>query len=429
MKYDIFISYRREGGYDTAKHLNDLLVRDGYKVSFDIDTLRSGDFDKQLLTRIDECKDFILIVDAHAFDKTIDSNFDPQKDWLRCELAYALKQKKNIIPIFLSGVTGFPTDLPSDVADVVKKNGPEYNRYHFNAFYSDLKKRFLKSKRKGRFVGFAIVFVIVIFGGIALLMRNPNPPPSHPFGVHFYMQQNNDDFYYMDAKLHAIVDGVDHLVELNDDADIPLCIILEDTIDVDGDGDKEALITNVQACGGNGIGYCYFIVKYKGNGYFSVSENMGSNASNIEIETWNGQTSFVVLNTLPNHRQEKLRYVYENGQIKLVESLMLAYQSIENEIKSSDFHNGRENDTISLNYDLNSDGSIDTISCSYWERWDLMFVEIHWNNGTVQEYHTGFSRIGVLTSKTNGVFDIIADENTIIKWNGEKYIDPRDILE
>ncbi len=24
-KYDIFISYRREGGYDTAKHLNDLL--------------------------------------------------------------------------------------------------------------------------------------------------------------------------------------------------------------------------------------------------------------------------------------------------------------------------------------------------------------------------------------------------------------------
>lgn len=24
--YDIFISYRREGGYDTAKHLNDLLL-------------------------------------------------------------------------------------------------------------------------------------------------------------------------------------------------------------------------------------------------------------------------------------------------------------------------------------------------------------------------------------------------------------------
>ena len=61
MKYDVFISYRREGGYDTAKHLNDLLVRDGYNVSFDIDTLRNGDFDTQLLDRIEQCKDFILI--------------------------------------------------------------------------------------------------------------------------------------------------------------------------------------------------------------------------------------------------------------------------------------------------------------------------------------------------------------------------------
>lgn len=72
MKYDIFISYRREGGYDTAKHLNDLQVRDGYRVSFDIDTLRNGDFDSQLLERIDQCKNFILIVNQHAFGRTLD---------------------------------------------------------------------------------------------------------------------------------------------------------------------------------------------------------------------------------------------------------------------------------------------------------------------------------------------------------------------
>ena len=65
--FDIFISYRRQGGYDTAKHLNDLLVRDGYRVSFDIDTLRNGDFDVQLLNRIDQCEDFILIVDEKAY--------------------------------------------------------------------------------------------------------------------------------------------------------------------------------------------------------------------------------------------------------------------------------------------------------------------------------------------------------------------------
>ena len=81
MKYDVFISYRREGGYDTAKHLNDLLIRDGYRVSFDIDTLRSGNFDTQLLDRIEQCKDFILIVDQHCFDRTLDPDFEPEKDW------------------------------------------------------------------------------------------------------------------------------------------------------------------------------------------------------------------------------------------------------------------------------------------------------------------------------------------------------------
>jgi len=144
--YDIFISYRREGGYDTAKHLNDLLTRDGYKVSFDIDTLRSGDFDTQLFDRIDNCKDFILIVDKNAFVRTLNPSYDPQKDWMRCELSQALKKGKNIIPIFLTGINGFPEGLPDDIAGVVTKNGIEFNRSYFDAFYDDLKKRFLISK-------------------------------------------------------------------------------------------------------------------------------------------------------------------------------------------------------------------------------------------------------------------------------------------
>ena len=137
--YDIFISYRRDGGFETAKHLNDLLVRDGYTVSFDIDTLREGDFDDTLLRRIDQCVDFILVVDKHTFDRTLDLEFDPKKDWLRTELAYALKLRKNIIPVLLSGVNGFPTNLPEDVADVATKNGPEYSKTYFDEFYRRLK--------------------------------------------------------------------------------------------------------------------------------------------------------------------------------------------------------------------------------------------------------------------------------------------------
>lgn len=137
--YDIFISYRRKGGFETAKHLNDLLIRDGYTVSFDIDTLREGRFDNALLRRIDQCTDFILIVDEHAFDRTLDPHFDSTKDWLRIELAYALKIKKNVIPILLSEVENFPTNLPEDITVVSKYHGPKYQIEYFDNFYEKLK--------------------------------------------------------------------------------------------------------------------------------------------------------------------------------------------------------------------------------------------------------------------------------------------------
>ena len=168
MKYDVFISYRIEGGYETAKHLNDLLVRDGYRVSFDIDTLRNGDFDTQLLERIEQCKDFILIVDAHAFDRTLDPTFDPQKDWVHRELAHALKYKKNIIPVFLYNVSTFPEGLPNDISEVTTKHGPEYNKYYFNDFYIKLKEDFLLTKRhSNRWLFFFILLLILLcVGGV-----------------------------------------------------------------------------------------------------------------------------------------------------------------------------------------------------------------------------------------------------------------------
>lgn len=148
MSYDIFISYRRNGGFETAKHISDLLVRDGYTVSFDLDTLREGSFDSQLLSRIDECTDFIIIIDRHAFDRTLDPTFNPEMDWMRRELAHALRQNKVIIPILLSGAH-FPDSLPEDIRNVIYKNGPEYSQGYFDAFYQKLKS-FLHSKPSER---------------------------------------------------------------------------------------------------------------------------------------------------------------------------------------------------------------------------------------------------------------------------------------
>ncbi len=144
--YDIFISYRRAGGWETAKHLNDLLTRDGYSVSFDIDTLREGPFDKALLERVRRCVDFVLVVDPHCFDRTLEGT-PKNEDWLRVELSEALRLEKNIIPVLLAGAS-FPKGLPADIANVTIQNGPQHSIQYFEAFYDKLKAFFHSHPRR-----------------------------------------------------------------------------------------------------------------------------------------------------------------------------------------------------------------------------------------------------------------------------------------
>lgn len=155
--FDIFISYRRQGGFEVAKHIKDLLERDGYSVSFDIDNLGKGNFNEKLLDRISKCKDFILILDAHVFDREADEfkkgSNEGHEDWLIKEIAQALKAKKNIIPVMLDGFTEFPKQLPDEIKDVRYKNGPKYDRDYFDAFYERLKNFFNEGPRGYEDVG------------------------------------------------------------------------------------------------------------------------------------------------------------------------------------------------------------------------------------------------------------------------------------
>lgn len=138
-KYDIFISYRRVGGEYTAKILRDRLEELGYKVFFDVESLRSGDFNTKLYSVIDECKDFLLILSPDALDRC-----ENQDDWVRCEVEHALQEKKNVIPIMLRGFS-FPQTLPGSIEALRYKNGLEANTQFFDAFIDRLR-QFLLSK-------------------------------------------------------------------------------------------------------------------------------------------------------------------------------------------------------------------------------------------------------------------------------------------
>ena len=138
MRIQVFISYRRDGGLETARQLHALL-KDSYEVFFDKESLRSGTFDDKIEYAISQCTDFLLVLSGNIFDR-----FEEEGDWIFRELMLALQQEKNIIPVFLPDFR--KQDSGNPVIDTVMR----YNgiSYALNDEFEITLGDFLKSNKK-----------------------------------------------------------------------------------------------------------------------------------------------------------------------------------------------------------------------------------------------------------------------------------------
>ena len=113
-KYDIFISYRRDGGKEWARMLSLELERLGYSVFLDFDELKDGIFDKRIMNAIESAPIFMVILSPHSLDRCVNED-----DWVRREIEYAISHSRHFVPINPDCTfTGFPEDLPDGL-----KNG------------------------------------------------------------------------------------------------------------------------------------------------------------------------------------------------------------------------------------------------------------------------------------------------------------------
>lgn len=124
---DIFISYRREGGYAMARLLYECFHNAGLSVFLDLEELRAGQFNEKLYEAIDNCENFILVLPPNSLDRC-----EAENDWLRLEIEHAIKQKKNIIPIMMVGFN-FPEKLPPSLQVLPFFNGVQSSREYFDA--------------------------------------------------------------------------------------------------------------------------------------------------------------------------------------------------------------------------------------------------------------------------------------------------------
>lgn len=179
-KYDIFISYRRDGGIDSAVALQSTLKHMHYRVFLDVDSMHTGRFDTTLLERIKECQDFLLILSPGALTRCKDEN-----DWVRREIEYAISLKKNIIPIICDGggvAERLNAELPESLASLPLYNVLEMNLVQLQAM-TDLLRSSLTAKphnsARGAAIGavIAVLVCIIVFGAGSYIKANSSVYP------------------------------------------------------------------------------------------------------------------------------------------------------------------------------------------------------------------------------------------------------------
>lgn len=142
--YQIFISYRRDGGDAMAGRLADRFTALGYKVFYDVDSMRAGTFNEQILDAIGQCNDFLIVLPPNALDRCVNAD-----DWVRKELSFALEHKKNIIPIMMRGFE-FPATLPEDIDNVRNMEGVLATSEYFDAVVQRIESLLLSRKKENK---------------------------------------------------------------------------------------------------------------------------------------------------------------------------------------------------------------------------------------------------------------------------------------
>lgn len=117
-KYDIFLSYRREGGEDKARNIQLELEQYNLKVFLDYDSLYDNVFEDIILKCIEQTPIFMFVMTPNCLDRTV-----LEGDWIARELLFAIQHNKKIIPIeFKEYQFGeIPKNIPEQIYEVLSK--------------------------------------------------------------------------------------------------------------------------------------------------------------------------------------------------------------------------------------------------------------------------------------------------------------------
>lgn len=114
--YDIFISYRRDGGAQYARTLQLMLEKKGYKVFLDYDELKDEKFSPQIEAAIENSTIYMILLTKGSMARCANDG-----DWVRREIEIAVKNGKRIVPVNPDGTyDGMPANVPQPIKNAIE---------------------------------------------------------------------------------------------------------------------------------------------------------------------------------------------------------------------------------------------------------------------------------------------------------------------
>jgi len=272
---------------------------------------------------------------------------------------------------------------------------------------------------RNRAAWFAVAGPLTLAASLAAQPQTQNrPTPQRSQGIQYSVEKSDDSI----SILRATAGGKTYTLI---DRSKEMCLAIVDQRDWDGSGLGDALVENITACGGNCCPNSFFFLSALPNGRFAISEDLADSWAEPVIEKWRNQWSVVIVSSNEGYNTDPpveitRRFILEAGKgVKVEESRRKDMEAIV-EMRSAIFQQGAD-DEHSIQYDLDGDGKKDVISGELWERWGRINWTVRFADGKQFTSSTACKRIGVLPTKTNGVNDLVCDQDTVFRWNGHEY--------
>lgn len=189
--FDVFISYRRNGGSEKAQLVKSELQQRGVpdqRIFLDTHSLHEGNFREKIRNAISDSQNVIVIISLGCFDQV------KETDYWYLEIREALSQGKNVIPVLFDKISSLSDmNIPEDMAELKEKNCVSYQHEYANAAfdklytflglgpYSPNSRKGCLMKYRGCMFSIMLAFIgIVILTpiGLSIFRNSASPEPS-----------------------------------------------------------------------------------------------------------------------------------------------------------------------------------------------------------------------------------------------------------